>query len=787
MRGYYFRGALLRRSISSSISAQTSPSSRHVSCASAPSHSSSKTSIDVPETTVVADAESALAALDVLSSLDHSSRFYAVDTEVADIDLANHGPVGNGTVTCFSLYAGDDVDFGSGPRLWVDTLVDDGALLRLFQQPLLENESMKKVWHNYSFDRHVLYNHGVNAVGLAGDTMHMARLFDTALPSYSLENLTKEFVPEYAKQESMKAIFGIPRRKKDGTAGKIVDLPDARVIQQNPEFLERWIDYSCQDTVSTWKLYMFLRRKLHRAAWYPLKVRKASSRALDAEGSMLDLYEQNIVPFGELLTDIERTGMRVDAKSHLRDVQRMAEKDVERSVEAFMEWVRTDAVGCFPGGERDAARFNPASAVQKRQLFFGKRDSLETFTIENTEGILEGDRKTPLKKREMQMGGLGIPFKEKTPKGFASVTFGVMKELAGEPDDDVFGSAMKAFKCKEEGQRACRAIASLNKSTAISTLLSTFIVPLQNLTDENGRIHASLNLNTETGRLSSRMPNLQNQPALEKDIYRIREAFTCDEGNTLIVADYGQLELRLLAHLTQCKSMITAFNIGGDFHSRTAAGMYPYIAEALAAGDCLVDDDGSIGKPLVKDVYPNERRRAKVLNFSIAYGKTSHGLAKDWGVSRKEAQEIVDLWYSDRPEVLRWQEKSKRIAMKTGVVRTMWGRTRNVAPLLKSKAYGMQGRVGRVAINTPIQGSAADVVMQAMIYVQQCEEIKSLGYRMVLQVHDEIIMEGPEVHADRAKVLLDEAMKRPFRSQFERTGVKLEVDVGVARTWYEAK
>ena len=139
--------------------------------------------------------------------------------------------------------------------------------------------------------------------------------------------------------------------------------------------------------------------------------------------------------------------------------------------------------------------------------------------------------------------------------------------------------------------------------------------------------------------------------------------------------------------------MIEAFEIGGDFHSRTAAGMYSYISEALERGECVVDDDGEKDLPLVKDVYPNERRRAKVLNFSIAYGKTSHGLAKDWGVSRKEAQGIVDLWYSDRPEVQKWQEMSKRIAMKTGVVRTMWGRTRNVKLCLNKKGLASQAEL----------------------------------------------------------------------------------------------
>ena len=456
----------------------SSGTSRSVRTGHAQTNSGSvSSSVSVADTTIVVNEDAARRALAVLESLPPTTTVFAVDTEVADIDLKSHGPVGHGHVTCFSVYAGDDVDFGSGPRLWVDTLVDGGAMLPIFKERFLENADMKKVWHNYSFDRHVLYNHGVDAAGLAGDTMHMARLYDTALPSYSLENLTKEFVPEYAKQRSMKDIFGVPRKKKDGTVGKIVDLPDARVIQEDLSTLEQWIDYSTQDTVATWKLYMFLRQKLVRGAWYPVKTAKRASKAhgLESAGSMMDLYEQKIVPFAKVLTDMERIGMRVDATGHLPRLQQQAENDVGMCEAEFMDWVSTDAVHCFPGGERDAVRFNPASAVQKRQLFFGKPGTFGTFTIENIEGILEGERQTPLKKRKMEIGGLGIPYKEKTPKGFAAVSFGVMKDLAGEPDEGVYGTAFKAFKDEEEGKRACAAIASL-KSTAISTLLSTFIV-----------------------------------------------------------------------------------------------------------------------------------------------------------------------------------------------------------------------------------------------------------------------------------------------------------------------
>ena len=184
-------------------------------------------------------------------------------------------------------------------------------------------------------------------------------------------------------------------------------------------------------------------------------------------------------------------------------------------------------------------------------------------------------------------------------------------------------------------------------------------------------------MNTETGRLSARRPNLQNQPALEKDAYKIRDAFVAEAGNTLIVADYGQLELRILAHITNCQSMITAFQAGGCFHSRTAMGMYPHIREAVDSGKVVLEWDYSKGQPnvpLVKDQFASERRKAKILNFSIAYGKTVHGLAQDWGITKEEAMETLNAWYADRPEVKAWQEKAQEMARRYAFVRTIMGR-----------------------------------------------------------------------------------------------------------------
>ena len=322
----------------------------------------------------------------------------------------------------------------------------------------------------------------------------------------------------------------------------------------------------------------------------------------------------------------------------------------------FLEW----AAKVSPGAEQ----MNVMSDQQKQHLFFAPCENSVTreyraidreFERENTEGFIEEGKKKPKKMRGFSFKGLGMTAQDFTKSGWPSTSATNLKKLAGDVENAEYGTAYDDVGGGAAGREACEAIDALCKVSAYQKLIATFMIPLQKKTDKHDRIHTSLNINTETGRLSSRNPNLQNQPALEKDSFKIRDAFTCSEGNTLIVADYGQLELRLLAHLSHCVSMIDAFSSGGDFHSRTAIGMYPHIAQAVKDGQVLLElgdtDGAATPPPLVKDMFGSERRKAKTLNFSIAYGKTAIGLAKDWNVTREEAKSTLELWYADRPEV----------------------------------------------------------------------------------------------------------------------------------------
>jgi len=393
---------------------------------------------------------------------------------------------------------------------------------------------------------------------------------------------------------------------------------------------------------------------------------------------------------------------------------------------------------------------------------------------------------------DVTVTSIGMKPTKFTAGGAPSCTADVLRGLAGDPfaDPPNYGSAYKFFGGGEEGHDACVALYSLTAIGSIDTMIANFLTSLQALADHDSRVHGSINLNTETGRLSSRKPNLQNQPALEKDKYKIRKSFQAAPGSNLIVADYGQLELRLLASMTDCQSMIEAFSAGGDFHSRTALGMFDYIQKAVEDGSCLLEWDyanGAPPKPMLKDEFASERRKAKTLNFSIAYGKTAHGLSQDWGVSIKEAEDMLQAWYDSRPEVRTWQENTKETAKKEGITRTLMGRYRQL-PDAMGRNQKLVGHSLRASINTPIQGGAADVAMMAMIKINSSEKLKKLGWILLMQIHDEVILEGPEETSEEAFEEVIQCMQEPWRLGLEKTSVPLLVDGSYChQNWYDAK
>ncbi|AEE32595.1 polymerase gamma 2 [Arabidopsis thaliana] len=777
------------------------------------------------------------AAKDTVAKLVNQFRnhVHSCDTEVSGIEVKEETPVDHGELICFSIYCGPEADFGNGKScIWVDVLGENGREVLAEFKPYFEDSFIRKVWHNYSFDSHIIRNHGIEISGFHADTMHMARLWDSARRikgGYSLEALTSDpkvlggtqtkEEAEFLGKISMKTIFGKRKLKKDGSEGKIVVIPPVEELQR--EDREAWISYSALDAISTLKLYESMTKKLQLMDWH-LDGKPVLGR------TMLDFYHEFWRPFGELLVKMEAEGILVD-REYLAEIEKVAKAEQQVAGSRFRNW----ASKYCP----DAKYMNIGSDTQLRQLFFGgisnSHDEVlpveKLFKVPNIDKVIEEGKKTPTKFRNIKLHRISdspLSTENFTASGWPSVGGDVLKELAGKvsaeydfmddvsdisleevvEDDDVetsetqksktddetdtsaYGTAYVAFGGGERGKEACHAIASLCEVCSIDSLISNFILPLQgsNVSGKDGRVHCSLNINTETGRLSARRPNLQNQPALEKDRYKIRKAFVASPGNTLVVADYGQLELRILAHLTGCKSMMEAFKAGGDFHSRTAMNMYPHVREAVENGQVILEWHPEPGEdkppvPLLKDAFGSERRKAKMLNFSIAYGKTAVGLSRDWKVSTKEAQETVDLWYNDRQEVRKWQEMRKKEAIEDGYVLTLLGRSRRF-PASKSRAQ--RNHIQRAAINTPVQGSAADVAMCAMLEISINQQLKKLGWRLLLQIHDEVILEGPIESAEIAKDIVVDCMSKPFNGR-NILSVDLSVDAKCAQNWYAAK
>lgn len=229
---------------------------------------------EMPGISIVRTRDEARIVMERLMSPQSEKIWHACDTEVMAIDLKNVGPVGNGYVTCLSMYSGPDFDYGlgqgPGTALWVDNLDDSFGVLQEFKL-FFEDERFKTVWHNYGFDRHVMFNEGIDVKAFGADTIHMARLWDTSRAAYgagkgySLEALTDDLLDR--RKKPMKELFGVPRLRKDGSAGSLIDIPPVEVLQRDPRFRAKWIIYSAYDAEGTYFLREALQHKLEQKEW----------------------------------------------------------------------------------------------------------------------------------------------------------------------------------------------------------------------------------------------------------------------------------------------------------------------------------------------------------------------------------------------------------------------------------------------------------------------------------------------------------------------------------------
>ena len=295
----------------------------------------------------------------------------------------------------------------------------------------------------------------------------------------------------------------------------------------------------------------------------------------------------------------------------------------------------------------------------------------------------------------------------------------------------------------------------------LKKLLSTYIDALPQLINpKTGRIHTSFNQTvTATGRLSSSNPNLQNIPIRDEDGKEIRKAFIPDDGCSFFSADYSQIELRIMAHLSEDKNMIDAFLSGYDIHAATAAKIY---------------------KVDIKEVTADMRRKAKTANFGIIYGISIFGLAERINVDRKEAKELIDGYFETYPQVKSYMDKSIQVAREHGYVETIFHRKRFL-PDINSRNAVVRGYAERNAINAPIQGSAADIIKVAMARIYERFKAEGLKAKMILQVHDELNFSVPAKEKEIVEQVVIEEMEKAYRMH-----VPLKADCGWGTNWLEA-
>jgi DNA polymerase-1 len=295
---------------------------------------------------------------------------------------------------------------------------------------------------------------------------------------------------------------------------------------------------------------------------------------------------------------------------------------------------------------------------------------------------------------------------------------------------------------------------------SIQKLKSTYVDALPELIlPETGRIHATMNQTVAaTGRLSSADPNLQNIPIRTPEGRRIREAFVADPGHLLLSADYSQIELRILAHLSGDETLIDTFRRGEDVHDRTANEVFGPLSA----------------------IPPEEQRRiAKMVNYALLYGKTGFTLAKDLGVSRREAESFIEAYFARYPKVKSFIAETIADARETGMVRTLLGRLRRL-PDLRAKSFPVREEAKRQAMNTPVQGSAADLIKRAMIDLRRELGGRKMRSRLILQIHDELLLEVPEGEAEDARTLVKQVMEGALE-----LAVPLVVDARLGKNWAE--
>lgn len=521
-------------------------------------------------------------------------------------------------------------------------------------KPIFEDKAIEKIGYNLKPDIVVLFRLGIGIENIAFDAMIGQYLINPTESSYSINNLSKEYLGYTGIDEE--TLLGKGKNKKT-------------FEQISKEETGNYISFIL-DTV--------------------FKIEDKMKKILE-EYEMLNLFYNVELPLIEVLASMEFYGFKID-KEELERLGTEYDEEIKRL---------TNEIYDLAGGE-----FNINSTKQLGDVLFNRLD---------------------------------LPVIKKTKTGFST-------------DAEVL----------EKLKDRHPIINKILRYRQIVKLKSTYIDGLLSLVNGNTkRIHSSFNQTvTSTGRISSTEPNLQNIPIKTDDGRKIRKAFVAEKDYLLVDADYSQIELRVLAHISKDPKLIEAFKNNEDIHRKTASEVFNVPME---------------------EVTPRMRANAKAVNFGIIYGISDYGLARDLDIPRKEAKEYIDNYLRNYQKVKEYMENIVKEGKEKGYVETILHRRRYI-PELNAKNMNIKSFGERVAMNTPIQGSAADIIKMAMVKVYKELKRRNLKSRLILQIHDELIIEAYKDEVEEVKELLKDTMENAIE-----LNVPLLVDLEVGASWYETK
>ena len=593
--------------------------------------------------------------------------------------------------------------------VYVPTPLPDGTPLDAALDPIraaLEDESIPKVGHNVKYDLEVLARHGVTVRGDVFDTM-VAHYLLNPEASHKLDDVAS-FHLNYRPQPITDLI---------GTGKNALSMRDVPVEDVGP--------YACEDADVTLRLVPILTEALKEVD--------------GGEGRLLQIAQDIEFPLVPVLAAMEMAGVKVD-EGVLADIRvQLDEQLAEAEVEIQKLAGRTFGIGSTK--QLGEVLFNPPPSDEEREAT--RQWEQDVRDTEAGEVAGDPDAKPKTKKQladEAPAWGLGLQPLGKTKTGKPKTDEKVLAELALE-------HPLPAL------------VLDWRK---VSKLKSTYVDKLPELIHpDTGRVHTDFNQTvTATGRLSSSNPNLQNIPIRTDLGKEIRRAFVAEPGHVLMAADYAQIELRIIAHMSEDPAMVEAFAQERDIHTDAAARVFEVGYDEVTRG---------------------QRDRVKQVNYGIPYGISAFGLAQRLRIGHAEAQALIDQYRQSYPRVIEFLDGLIVEARQRGYVETLLGRRRYL-PLITARNPNDRAFAERVAVNMPIQGTQADMIKIAMIAIQAGLADVSAGARMILQVHDELVFEVPEGDVEPVSAFVREQMA----TAFPLGDVPVVVDVGVAGNWLDA-